>query len=992
MKFNYQLSSVLGSVYKGGQVVFTGDGRYLVSPVGNRLSFFDLVGHAVSTLDAVVHRDIATLALSPDGRLLLAVDVEGGAAFINVSRRAVLCQIHFKKPVSAARFSPDSKLVAVSHGRLVQLWRCPPLITQFRPLTLLRTLTGHYDEVLWLDWSHDGNYLLSASEDMSARLHRIQSEGLTPEQAADAAAAADSKVGVAGEEGKPAAAAAAPPAVPDLPPITLTGHRGAVVGCFFGQPSAHLSGAPLVYTVSKDGALFVWHWVTEGEYLAEKARREATPKPPRDEEDEEMHEPRPERVRAADTEGSHAAQPKKGNTGLFGSKGRFKLASRHYFSQQDSATGQSAKVLCTALHRAPQVDLLVVGFSSGVFGLYELPDFNNIHTLSISQKRISSVCVSPSGQWLAFGCAKLGQLLVWEWQSESYILKQQGHFYDINALSFSPDGAVLATAGDDAKVKLWNTVTGFCFVTFANHTAPVTACHWSGTGNVLLTASMDGTVRAYDLVRYRNFRTLATPSPAQLTSLAVDPAGEVVCAGSVDPFEVYVWSLQTGKLLDVLAGHTGPLSGLSFAAGASLLASSSWDKTVRLWDVFSGKGLVETLQHTSDVLAVCFRPDGKELISASLEGNLNIWDVAEGKLKGVIEGRRDIQGGRRVDDARAAENATHNTAFTTVCYSSDGSAVLAGGNSRFVCLYDVASKLLLRKFVISSNLSMDGLLDRLDSRRWTEAGGSMDLIDDQLIDPHEDDPESRIDRTLPGARGGDFSSRRTRLAVRSKAVRFAPTGSQWAVATTDGLLLFALDPSLLFEPSELSMDVTPANVRRALREKEFVAALVMALSLNQPALVQDVVESVPPAHISLVVRALPAHRLERFLAFLAAQIQRSSHLEFLLTWARTVMQIHAPVLAQAATSGVGAAAGGATSGGSSGASALLSTFRLLAKTLGQAHKDVAQLCNENTFTLDYLAHMSANKGSQELMRITDGRSESKAEPAAGKTAVKREKV
>jgi periodic tryptophan protein 2 len=341
-------------------------------------------------------------------------------------------------------------------------------MTQFRPLTLLRTLTGHYDEVLSLDWSHDGNYLLSSSEDMSVRLHRIQSEGLSPEQAAEAAAAAaDTKVGVAGEEtntGAAAASAAVTPAVPDLPPITLTGHRGAVVGCFFGQPSAHLSGAPLVYTVSKDGALFVWHWVTEREYQSEKARREALPKPAPTEEDEEMlDEPRKERVRAPDTTGSHVAQPKKGNTSLFGGKGRFKLASRHYFSQQDSATGQSAKVLCTALHRAAQVDLLVVGFSSGVFGLYELPDFNNIHTLSISQKRISTVSISPSGQWLAFGCAKLGQLLVWEWQSESYILKQQGHFYDINALSFSPDGSVLATAGDDAKVKLWNTVTGSVF-------------------------------------------------------------------------------------------------------------------------------------------------------------------------------------------------------------------------------------------------------------------------------------------------------------------------------------------------------------------------------------------------------------------------------------------------------------------------------------------------------------------------------------------------
>lgn len=67
---------------------------------------------------------------------------------------------------------------------------------------------------------------------------------------------------------------------------------------------------------------------------------------------------------------------------------------------------------------------------------------------------MSSVAVNPSGEWLAFGCATIGQLLVWEWQSESYILKQQGHYYDMNVLAYSPDGNYIATGGDDAKVHV----------------------------------------------------------------------------------------------------------------------------------------------------------------------------------------------------------------------------------------------------------------------------------------------------------------------------------------------------------------------------------------------------------------------------------------------------------------------------------------------------------------------------------------------------------
>jgi WD40 repeat protein len=73
-------------------------------------------------------------------------------------------------------------------------------------------------------------------------------------------------------------------------------------------------------------------------------------------------------------------------------------------------------------------------------------------------------------------------------------------------------------------------------------------------GKAVLSCSLDGTVRAHDLLRYRNFRTLTTPTPVQFISLAVDSSGEIVCAGSLDPFNIYVWSLQTGRLLDILAG------------------------------------------------------------------------------------------------------------------------------------------------------------------------------------------------------------------------------------------------------------------------------------------------------------------------------------------------------------------------------------------------------------------------------------------------------
>lgn len=56
---------------------------------------------------------------------------------------------------------------------------------------------------------------------------------------------------------------------------------------------------------------------------------------------------------------------------------------------------------------------------------------------------------------LPVGFKGLGQLLVWEWQSESYVFKQQGHFNNMASLAYSPDGQYLVTGGDDGKASLF---------------------------------------------------------------------------------------------------------------------------------------------------------------------------------------------------------------------------------------------------------------------------------------------------------------------------------------------------------------------------------------------------------------------------------------------------------------------------------------------------------------------------------------------------------
>lgn len=672
-------------------------------------------------------------------------------------------------------------------------------------------------------------------------------------------------------------------------PTTLAGHREGVMGAWFSKDQE------TIYTVSKDGAVFQWAYI----------RNPNAPEP----EDEDMED--------ADDD-SHT---------------QWRITERHYFLQNN------AKVNCVAYHA--ETNLLVAGFSNGVFGLYEMPEFNMIHTLSISQNDIDFVTINKSGEWLAFGASKLGQLLVWEWQSESYILKQQGHFDSMNSLVYSPDGQKIITTADDGKIKVWDVNTGFCIVTFTEHTSGVTACEFAKRGNVLFTSSLDGSIRAWDLIRYRNFRTFTAPTRLSFSSLAVDPSGEVVCAGSLDSFDIHIWSVQTGQLLDRLAGHEGPVSSLAFAPNGGVVVSGSWDHTVRIWSIFDRTQTSEPLQLQADVLDVAFRPDSLQLAVSTLDGQLTFWSVSEAEQQSGVDGRRDVSGGRKITDRRTAANAAGNKSFSTLRYSADGSCVLAGGNSKYICLYSVDSLVLLKRFTVSINLSLSGTQEFLNSKLLTE-GGPAGLIDEQ---GEASDLEDRIDRTLPGStRGGDPSARKRLPEVRVAGVAFSPAGRSFCAASTEGLLIYSLDTTPLFDPIDLDLAITPASTLHVLHtEKDYLKALVMAFRLNEAPLLRQVFEGIPYPNIALVVAELPIVYIPRLLRFVAMQTEQSPHLEFCLLWIQAILVAHGQWV---------------------GDNRMLvdAELRIVGRAVGRIRDDLRRLADENVYLIDYLVGQPIEKG------------------------------
>ncbi|KAJ5495301.1 Periodic tryptophan protein 2 [Penicillium diatomitis] len=811
MKTDYKFSNLLGTVYRKGNLLFTPDGTCLLSPVGNRVTVFDLVHNTSYTLPFAHRKNIVRLDLTPRGNLLLTVDEDGKAILTNFNRRIAIHHFTFKGKVSALKFSPSGRHFAVAVGRRLQLWQTPSTPgtetngeIEFAPFVLHRELTGHFDEVQNIEWSSDSRFLLTASKDLTARVWSLDPED-------------------------------------GFEPTTLTGHRYGVVGAWFD------ANQELIYTVSQDGALFRW------EYLTKK-----------------------------DLE-----------TGEDIASARWRITKKNFFMQND------AKVNCATFHA--KSNLLVVGFSNGLFGLYDLPEFNTIHLLSVSQSNIDVVTINQSGEWLAFGSSKFGQLLVWEWQSESYILKQQGHLDSMNAIAYSPDGQKIVTTADDGKVKVWDVKSGFCIVTFTEHQSGVTACQFAKKGNVLFTASLDGSIRAWDLIRYRNFRTFTAPTRLSFSSLAVDPSGEVVCAGSLDDFDIHVWSVQTGQYLDQLNGHEAPVSSLAFAADGNHLVSGSWDHTVRVWSIFGRAQTSEPLQLQSDVLSVSFRPDGLQIAASTLDGQLSFWNVFEAVQEGGLDGRRDVSGGRKLSDRRTAANSAGTKSFSRITYSADGSCVLAAGNSKYICLYDVTTGSLIKKFTVSVNTSLDGTQEYLNSGDLTEAG-PRGLIDES---GEMSDKEDRIDRSLPGAHRGDPGVRSVRPEVRVTSVDFSPSGRSFCAASTEGLLIYSLDTDFVFDPFDLDITITPSTILSTLDaaktaavsgslddDNTFLKAFIMAFRLNESKLLRAVYEAIPPSDIPHVVRSVPSVYLPRLLRFVAHAADETPHLEFNLLWIESLFSSH----------------------------------------------------------------------------------------------------
>ncbi|KAI6224160.1 hypothetical protein M3Y95_00853700 [Aphelenchoides besseyi] len=512
----------------------------------------------------------------------------------------------------------------------------------------------------------------------------------------------------------------------------------------------------------------------------------------------------------------------------------------------------------TAASFSQKNHLMAVGFESSAVILVNVehePVVLKHLNLSVN-RRVETIDLTATHLAFAVGRGFNASLYVWDIKSEVFVVKQQSHTKPILCAAYSPLGIHLATGGEDAQVKIWNSQSCMCVVTLSGHKAPVTSLCFTESGNAILSASMDGQVVAHDMKRYRNFRTMTAPKQTQLENLCADRTGQNCLASSRQLFEVYVWAIETGNLLDVMHGHTAPITGMSLHG--LRLVSVSMDKTLRVWDVSRCES--QSIQLSHEGVDVKHSPDGFYLAALTLDSTVHVFEASTHAEVFILETKLDLDTVRERGQQLKKETVQKNKSYTCLEFSPTGSLLLVGGQSSLFSIYDFAARTILRRIRLSHNMSIEGT-----NPRFTPFAHG-----DQI----ESDDEDTNSIRAPGVARKDPSERVHRPSLQLRQFSFNPIGRSFAAVTTEGVQIYSLDNHRRFQPRRLAENVTPAAIENSLYSDEYSQALCMSLALNDGVLLERTLNDMPYKEISMVIGDLLDAEAGELLKWLAANITR----------------------------------------------------------------------------------------------------------------------
>jgi WD40 repeat protein len=288
-----------------------------------------------------------------------------------------------------------------------------------------------------------------------------------------------------------------------------------------------------------------------------------------------------------------------------------------------------------------------------------------------------------------------GMIRVWDLPEDDGQRVFAGHTADVYAVAFSPDGATLATGSDDHVVRVWDVATGRSRA-LDGHKGVVEGVAFLDATRVA-SSSDDATLRVWNLVDGSSFAlphtmrvlevlptrdgkavvtsctdgiarvwNIATRAAVELRGdtaatdwVALSPDETQVATGS-DDGTVRVWDRRTGSQLLVIDAGTKRITGVEFAAGGALLASSGGDGVVRIWDARTG-ALVRALRgHTDRIRFLAVSPDGARLVTASNDHTVRIWEVATGASRVLAGHAAEVRRAELSPDGRRVVSSSYD--------------------------------------------------------------------------------------------------------------------------------------------------------------------------------------------------------------------------------------------------------------------------------------------------------------------------------------------
>jgi WD40 repeat protein len=177
----------------------------------------------------------------------------------------------------------------------------------------------------------------------------------------------------------------------------------------------------------------------------------------------------------------------------------------------------------------------------------------------------------------------------------------EGHTNTVDGIAFHPDGQIIATASQDGSARLWHAPSGQPLAILFQGDAWVTSVAFSPDGRWLACGLESSEAHIWEMQSGLLYRTLKGHQDSIL-SLAFSPDSRILATGSADS-TARLWAVDTGRTLGVLTSHTDAVAVVAFsqqqtkALGLSsfhtltpetlLLATGSYDASVRVWSIFT---------------------------------------------------------------------------------------------------------------------------------------------------------------------------------------------------------------------------------------------------------------------------------------------------------------------------------------------------------------------------------------------------------------------